>query len=94
MTPLAIAVLRDDLELVMTLLRHGADVNAMCTRTFYQWTALHAACFRGDFLVVQCLVQHGADLHRPDYQGLYAMTLAAVRGQAAVLEFLIQVKKN
>ena len=91
MTPLTMAVLRGDLGLVRSLVRRGADVNAPCGRTFRQATALHMACYRGNVDVVRCLLELGADLHRPECDGLDAMKMAAVRGEATTLEFLIQV---
>jgi len=82
----------NNLELVKTLIRHGANVNAPSGPGFHKWTALHAACFRGNVNVVRCLVEHGADLHRPDTEGLDAMKIAAVHGQPEMLEYLIQVR--
>jgi len=86
------AALNDNLELVKTLIRRGANVNTPSGPGFHKWTALHAACFHGNLDVVRCLVKHGADLHRPDTEGLDAIKIAAIRGQAAMLEYLIQVR--
>jgi len=107
MTPLTTAVLYDKqlyrsifsrdtdvndiLKLIKTLIRHGANVNAPSGPGFHKWTALHAACYHSKLDIVRCLVEHGADLHRPDTEGLDAMKIAAVSGQAEVLEYLIQV---
>jgi len=90
------AVLSDKLEMVMTLIRRGADVNAPSGPSVRQTTALHVACFRGNFYhsnldVVRFLVEHGADLYHADCDGMDAMKIAAVRGEAATLEYLIQV---
>jgi len=85
------AVNSDNLELVRTVIRRGADVNAPSGPSFHRPTALHFACFRGNLDIVRCLVEHGADLHRPDDEGLDAMKMAAVGGRDATLEYLIQV---
>jgi len=91
MTPLTMAVLIDDPELVETLVRRGADVNVPSGPSFCQTTALHAACIRGNLDIVRCLVEHGGDLHHSDCDGMDAMKIAAVSGKAATLEYLIQV---
>jgi len=85
------AVLRNEPGLVETLVRRGANVNAPSGPSFRQTTALHVACLRGNLDVVRCLVEHGADLHRSDCDGMDAIKIAAVRGRAATLEYLIQV---
>jgi len=91
MTPLTMAVLRDNLELVKTLIRRGADVNGPSEPSLRHSTVLHAASFRGNLDVVRCLVEHGADLHHSDCNGMDAMKIAAVRCKAELLEYLIQV---
>ena len=81
----------DNLEMVRTLIRLGADVNAPSGPSVCQATALHVACIHGSLDVVRCLVEHGADLYHSDCNGMDAMKLAAVRGKAKTLEYLIQV---
>ena len=112
-SPLTMAVLSGQLEMVRTLIRRGADVNAPSSGqatalhatclvvidvnrpsfgpSFYHMTALQAACLLGNLDLVRYLVAHGADLHHSDCNGMDAMKLAAVRGKAKTLEYLIQV---
>jgi len=85
------AVQSGKLEMVRTLIRRGVDVNALSGPSVRQTTALHVACFRSNLDVVRCLVEHGADLYHSDCDGMDAMKIAAVRGKAATLEYLIQV---
>jgi len=86
------AVLSGQLEMVRTLIRRGADVNAASgPGVRLQTTALHVACFRCNLDVVRCLVEHGADLRRSDCDGMDAIKIAAVCGKAETLEYLIQV---
>lgn len=58
-TPLYLAAALGHLNIVSTLLRHGAEVNVACG---HYGSPLHAACFAGHIEVVDVLLRHGASL--------------------------------
>jgi len=65
-TPLWCAAVADKLEVVRTLIRHGAEVNALSDT---QSTPVRSACYMTNIDIVRCLVEHGADIHRPNING-------------------------
>jgi len=65
-TPLWCAAVADKLEVVRTLIRHGAEVNALSDT---QSTPVRSACYMTNIDIVRCLVESGADIHRPNVNG-------------------------
>ena len=65
-TPLWCAAVADKLEVVRTLIRHAAEVNALSDT---QSTPVRSACYMTNIDVVRCLVENGADIHRPNVNG-------------------------
>jgi ankyrin repeat protein len=51
---------------LQTLLRHGADVNALSDTLS---TPVRYACYMTNIDVVRFLVENGADIHRPNVNG-------------------------
>ena len=65
-TPLWCAAVADKLEVVRTLIRHGAEVNALSDT---QSTPVRSACYMTNIDIVRYLVEYGADIHRPNVNG-------------------------
>ena len=65
-TPLWCAAVADKLEVVRTLIRHGASVNALSDT---QSTPVRSACYMTNIDIVRFLVENGADIHRPNVNG-------------------------
>lgn len=65
-TPLHLVAMRGYHDVGMTLIAHGADVNA---RDMSQVTPLRHAAYRGEEAIVRLLLHFGADPTIPDAQG-------------------------
>lgn len=65
-TPLWCAAVANQLEVVKTLIRHGADVNATSDTLS---TPVRSACYMTNIDVVKYLVENGADIHKPNMNG-------------------------
>ena len=65
-TPLWCAAVTDKLEVVRTLIRHGAEVNAISDT---QSTPVRSACYMTNIDIVRFLIENGADIHRPNVNG-------------------------
>jgi len=63
MTPLCIAAYEEYLDVVKTLVQHGADVNDVSEG---ETTAVQAACIANNINIVRFLVENGADISLPD----------------------------
>ena len=65
-TPLWCAAVANKLEVVKTLIKHGADINATSDT---QSTPVRSACFMTNIEVVKYLVDNGANIHKPNING-------------------------
>lgn len=65
-SPLWCAAVANKLEVVKTLVQHGANVN-MPSDT--DSTPVRSACFMTNISVIEYLVEHGADIHKPNVNG-------------------------
>ena len=65
-TPLWCAAVADKLEVVKTLIKHGADVNATSDT---ESTPVRSACFMTNIEVVKYLAENCADIHKPNVNG-------------------------
>ena len=72
-TPIFLAALRLQNDVVQTLLKHKVDLSATSRGL---GSALHCACFSGDINIVQSLLQHGDTLERCEL--VYPCALAEV----------------
>jgi ankyrin repeat protein len=72
-TPLHMATLNNNIEMVKLLLQHKANVNA---QNMDQYTALHTAYRYGLRELIDILLQHGADTTIKDGQGLTPIQVA------------------
>ena len=90
-TPLFFAVeLGMPKDVLDTLVKHGARVNASCLRGF---TPLHAACGQSSLAMVKYLVDHGADVNATDDEGWTPLHVASTGpdkgGQEEIIKFLL-----
>ena len=65
-TPLWCSAVANKCEVVKTLVRHGANVNATSDT---QSTPVRSACYMTNVEIVRYLVENGADIHRPNING-------------------------
>jgi len=90
--PLTIAE-TDLKELVELLLQYKADVNISTLDSDSQ-TALHLAINYHHPSIADVLLNHGADVHAKDANGMMAIGLAARRGDAEMVEYLLNKGTN
>ncbi|XP_065584178.1 ankyrin repeat, PH and SEC7 domain containing protein secG-like [Artemia franciscana] len=87
-TPLHLAVISGDLEVIKMILDKGADVNA---RDIYGESPLHlAASSRCSQTVIECLLKFGADVHIRNSEQLSPLHLAAHCGHTLTVECLLR----
>lgn len=65
-TPLWCAAVANKLEVVKTLVDHGAEVNSPSDTDS---TPVRSACYMTNVAVIKYLVHHGADIHKPNCNG-------------------------
>ncbi len=75
------------LELLSTLLAHGAEVNVHDRD--YQLTPLHAAALMGDQRLVDALLEREADIEARDHNGFTPVHLAISEGHLELAEHLL-----
>lgn len=88
-TPLMLAVLKEDKKMVELLLKHGAKPDAVASTDDTQGiTALHLAALKGNFHIVKLLLEHGATPDKEDSDGFNAFDIATKQGHDKLAEFL------
>ncbi|KAF2685717.1 kinase-like protein, partial [Lentithecium fluviatile CBS 122367] len=75
----------DKLDIVLTLLKHGAYINV---RDIGEQTALHYAAAKGTEDMVQLLLDGGGNIEAEDKDGRTALYLAAEKGHKDVINLL------
>ena len=65
-TPLWCAAVANKLEVVKTLVMHGADVNSPSDT---ESTPVRSACYMTNIPIIKFLVDHGANIHKPNING-------------------------
>ena len=65
-TPLWCAAVANKLEVVRTLVSHGANVNAPSDTDS---TPIRSACYMTNIEIVKFLLEHNADIHKPNVNG-------------------------
>ena len=81
--------LKEDLTIVETLLKHGANANAVSPRTTEKLLLCRAAG-SGNLKLVKLLVDNGADIRLATEDGPTALYKAVSNGEEAVARFLLQ----
>lgn len=91
-TPLHCAATQSYHEIAITLVKSGADINAV---TLEKETALHLACKSACAQLALYLVAKGADVNQTDSQGRTALMLAASnRNSYDLIRILIKLHAN
>ncbi|KAL3451412.1 ankyrin repeat-containing domain protein [Aspergillus insuetus] len=96
-SPLQLAARLCRVEVVQTLLRHGANVNDPAAQTKTHWflprTALQAATETGNRELIDLLLEAGADVNDPPSPdgGATALQLAAIKGYLPIAQRLLDV---
>ena len=85
LTPLALAAIRGNIEIMRYLLTRGSNIEA---RGEMEETPLIEAAFHGELEAVRLLLKSGADRHARDSFGRTALDAANQRGWHAVAEQL------
>ena len=83
-TPLWCAAVANKLEVVKTLVMHGADVNSPSDT---ESTPVRSACYMTNIPIIKFLVDHGANIHKPNING--GTCLINSVQSAELCEFLI-----
>ncbi|KAL4231195.1 Protein fem-1 B [Mactra antiquata] len=84
-TPLWVAAVANKLEVVKSLVEHGANVNSPSDT---KSTPVRSACYMTNISVIKYLAEHGADLHKPNVNGGTCL-INAVQS-APLCEFLLE----
>lgn len=90
-TPLWAASTGGHLDIVKTLIAHGAEVNKA---TLTQSTPLRGASFHGYLKVMDYLLKNGAEIDTPNCIGQSPLCIAAMRGKIDAVKFLIEKGAN
>jgi ankyrin repeat protein len=85
-TPLTIAPIAQNVELLQEMVRRGADVN---WQNVYGRTALMGAAQSVSVDVIRLLLENGADVHLRDRQGRTALMYASLGGELEIVALLL-----
>jgi ankyrin repeat protein len=83
-TPLMLASLRGDQELVQALVARGADINKP------GWTALHYAATKGNVVIVRVLLDKHAYIDAESPNGSTPLMMAAMYGTPEAVKVLLE----
>lgn len=90
-TPIFCAAENNDLAIMNTLIRAGADFNGS---NIISWTPLHIASYRGNVNVVVSLLKVGADFNRTSNNGSSPLHCAILHRRGAVFSDHSRVKRE
>jgi len=83
---LNIAIQKEDMESIRTLLQNGEDVNKKDAFGNYP---LFMAVYKGNMEIIQLLVQHGANISAKDKFGNSVLMVAAFQGKTELVNYFI-----
>ncbi|XP_078688710.1 uncharacterized protein LOC144920404 isoform X6 [Branchiostoma floridae x Branchiostoma belcheri] len=86
-TPLHMAAIKGDADLLRQLIKQGAEVNA---KDFAGWTPLHEACNHGYYEVAKMLLQAGANVNTQGLDDDTPLHDAASNGHPHIVELLLK----
>ncbi len=94
-TPLHLAAISGNFDIVQLLLKNGADVNAKAAAVDYPGeTPLHATAFSGHTQIAELLLANGADIDAPSQFGYTPLYRSIELGHQAMAEYLIKKGAN
>jgi serine/threonine-protein phosphatase 6 regulatory ankyrin repeat subunit B len=85
------AVFNDDLEIIKSLVVHGADINQ---KDQYFWSPIIYAAGNGRTEILKYLVDNGADINVKTSSGRNALHFCAVYGQQKSIDILLEAGVN
>jgi ankyrin repeat protein len=88
-SPLQLAILRQNLQIVKYLIERDADVN-LRTRDGWNMTAVHLATISGNLEILDCLIEAGANLNALDRNGSTALHWAVANDNTALALNLVE----
>ena len=60
-TPIHIACLENNVEILTLLLKYNPNVNLLCKPNTHKYTTMHIAAIKKNVLMMKLLIQHGFD---------------------------------
>jgi len=93
-TPLLVASVSGQTDIVRWLLDHGADAN---TRSYNSWTPLHYAVCNTHFEAVRVLLEHNVDINAQDLSGetpLYDCLASSDSSQEEIVNMVRQLLEH
>lgn len=87
LTPLHLAIYRNDLKLINYLLSKGADVNKKCKD---ELSSLYQATEYGYPKLVELFLDHGAEINAGNDEGLTSLHIACLSNNETIIKILLQ----
>lgn len=94
LTPLHVASIRGDVEIVDLLLDAGCDPSAQTSLAKRQWRPIHYAAQHGHLEIIEMLIAAGVDKEVKTFFQLTPLVIAAEFGQIEVLQYFIKLKAD
>lgn len=91
MSPLMLAAMQGERDMVQVLLNHGADVDLLNDD---ENNALWFACVRNKLLIVRELISHGCNINNQNVNGATCLIYAASTGKFDIVRELIRAGAN
>ena len=91
MIPLHKAVAEGQIELILKLIKEGADINEKDDQS---WTPMHLACQNGQLEVIKLLRKHKARIDCREKDKLTPLHIACQNGHLEVVQYLCDIKKS
>ncbi len=89
-TPLHCAAWKGHVEIVRTLLRAGADVNAQSRNMHWGNTPMHGAAHANNRAIAEILISHGAEVNAKDLHGNTPLAHTRYHNAVATARLLVE----
>jgi ankyrin repeat protein len=93
-TPLHLAAIRGEEEIVEILLKENCNPNAAASVEKRNWRPIHYASQYGHLAIVKALINRGVNFDERTFFQLTPLIIAAEFGKIEVLDFLIKIGAN
>lgn len=94
LSPLMKACKDHHIPAVRTLIKHGADINAICPPLFEQKSVLQFAIQSGNIVIVNILLQKGAIMSKQGEYNFSALHTAVIKGRSDICRVLLQYRAD